>query len=268
MPQQHATQAGHDDVVALLLKAARQRAVDEPVDPARFLSAAALGDDLAVRDLLDRGADPDVRDSFGRTALHRAAFYGHRTTCALLLEAGTGLDRKDRWGRTPMHWAAAAAHMEIVDLLLDAGASADVPDAMDRTAPAIAAERGFVDIAARLSDEAPDRFKPSGLYQRVKRAVDAGQGYYFWSCQRLLEHTDKVRFPQRRDSGGRLQSPIPDYSVLHRAALENDPAAARLVLDNGGEVDRTCRRTREDPPGRSSHLPSRSWRCEEPERSS
>ena len=40
----------------------------------------------------------------------------------LLLEKGADLESKDRYGRTPLWWAAATGHEAVVKLLLEKGA--------------------------------------------------------------------------------------------------------------------------------------------------
>ena len=51
-------------------------------------SAAFEGDAERVRELLKKGADPNVRDEDGDTPLHDAASVGHVNVVRLLLEHG------------------------------------------------------------------------------------------------------------------------------------------------------------------------------------
>jgi len=53
-----------------------------------------------IRELLDGGADPNFRDSDGRTALHIAACEGHRDVVRILLSWKANIDARDRWGST------------------------------------------------------------------------------------------------------------------------------------------------------------------------
>ena len=59
-----------------------------------------------VGELLERGVDPNVPDSRGRTAVHAAAAIGAAETLDLLLEAGGEPDARDDDGNTPLHFAA------------------------------------------------------------------------------------------------------------------------------------------------------------------
>ncbi len=57
---------------------------------------------LAVPFLLEAGADPDIRDGEGRTALHFAANHGANPVVEALLEAGASPGIADHYGLTPM----------------------------------------------------------------------------------------------------------------------------------------------------------------------
>ncbi len=61
--------------------------------------------------LLDRGADPDVRDDDGRTPLMQAASNGHAEVAELLLDRRARIDAQNGEGATAL---ALAAHAENV----------------------------------------------------------------------------------------------------------------------------------------------------------
>ncbi len=68
--------------------------------------------------LLEAGADPMVRDSFGFTPLHSAST---AAIAKVVLDAGVSPHVRTYGGETPLHWAKDAA---IAKVLLQAGASA------------------------------------------------------------------------------------------------------------------------------------------------
>lgn len=72
-----------------------------------FFQAIAARDEERVRALLE--AHPALalaRDSEGATALHHAAFLGHRSMVSLLCAKGAELNARDeRFGATPSGWA-------------------------------------------------------------------------------------------------------------------------------------------------------------------
>lgn len=62
-----------------------------------------------MRNLLDKGVDPNLEDKNGYTALHYAARAGHIGVCKILLNAGASVNAATRAGKaTPLHRAALA----------------------------------------------------------------------------------------------------------------------------------------------------------------
>ena len=93
---------------------------------ASFFAAVERGDEDAVRGMLATNADlAHVRDAEGATALHVAAFHGHRAIVELLLGAGADINARDgAFNATPAGWAihplrerGALLAVEIDDLL-------------------------------------------------------------------------------------------------------------------------------------------------------
>jgi len=84
------------------------------------LAEAAWHGDLAgVRELLDRGIDPD-RPISHASALAHAAGQGHARVVALLLERGADIEGGN--GLSPLACAARKGHNEVVRLLIERGA--------------------------------------------------------------------------------------------------------------------------------------------------
>ncbi|NCF69896.1 MAG: hypothetical protein GWP61_28460, partial [Chloroflexi bacterium] len=76
-----------------------------------FLDAAFNGDTKAVEDLLAEGADVNVKDGIGFTALFRAARSGHTETVKLLLAKGADPNVKlPTSGTTALMYAALNGH--------------------------------------------------------------------------------------------------------------------------------------------------------------
>ena len=86
-----------------------------------------------VRRLLARGADPDIGNNRGNTALHTAARKNFPDILTNLLEAGVDKDKKNNNEETAMHLAADNNHVEIVKILLKFGASKTEKDMMGLT---------------------------------------------------------------------------------------------------------------------------------------
>nr|GEV72232.1 serine/threonine-protein kinase STY8-like [Tanacetum cinerariifolium] len=66
---------------------------------------------------LEKGVEPNVGDYDRRTALHLAACEGCTEIVLLLLEKGADANAMDRWGRTPLSDARSLGHLEICKIL-------------------------------------------------------------------------------------------------------------------------------------------------------
>lgn len=92
-----------------------------------------------VRSLIDAGADVNVRNYKGQTALHCAAKAGFSEIVKLLLAHGADVDAGDGRGETPLATALRStakdkvALMAVVRLLVEAGADPDAKDNRGRT---------------------------------------------------------------------------------------------------------------------------------------
>jgi ankyrin repeat protein len=110
-PLHHAAAKGHEGMVKLLL--AYKADVNIKHEYMSYANGSAS--------LLEWGGSDD-----GNTALHYAAFYGHREVAELLLASGVDVNAKENdEGHTPLHWAAMKDRKEMVELLLAKKADAN-----------------------------------------------------------------------------------------------------------------------------------------------
>jgi outer membrane protein assembly factor BamB len=123
--------------------------------------AAARGDAAAVRKLLDEGAPVDAKTRYGATALSFACDKGQLEVVKLLLERGADPNAKDTfYGANPLSWAAQRGAVEVARLLVEKGAD-DLGSALDLAvekkdaglARAVFA-RGALDAATRAAARA------------------------------------------------------------------------------------------------------------------
>ena len=89
--------------------------------------AAYHGELQKVRDLLQKRANPNARDSFGGTALHAAMFQKNMEVVKILLDHGCDINAQGTGnGYTPLHDAVWADNEEALKLLLERGAKTNL----------------------------------------------------------------------------------------------------------------------------------------------
>lgn len=111
---------------------------------AQLRDAASRGDAGAVRQALAAGADPEVRDGQGRTALLLATHGNHVDAARELIEAGADVNAKDALQDSAYLYAGARGLDEILALTLSHGADLRSTNRYGGTALIPAAERGHV----------------------------------------------------------------------------------------------------------------------------
>ena len=75
--------------------------------------------------LVRNGADLDIKDAVGKTALHYASELGQDDTLEILLQHKANPDHQDNQGRTPLHLAIENGQFNSVTILFEQG-KADV----------------------------------------------------------------------------------------------------------------------------------------------
>ncbi|MGB2866682.1 MAG: ankyrin repeat domain-containing protein [Sedimentisphaerales bacterium] len=126
---------------------------DKSYPPLVFAIWIREGREDNVKALLDAGADVDVKDDNGLTALYWAAFDSskdvldlilangnyantiHLAACRgdlsrikTLIEEGTDVNTRDGFGCTPLHWAVLAESPDVADFLIAKGADINAKD--------------------------------------------------------------------------------------------------------------------------------------------
>lgn len=91
---------------------------EEPGKESDVIGAASAGSVDRLRELLKDGADADMKDEEGRTALHFASGYGELECMEALLDAGADINAVDENKNTALHYSAGYGNIEATELLV------------------------------------------------------------------------------------------------------------------------------------------------------
>ena len=128
--------------------------------------AAIRNPDLDVsRTLIGAGADPNAQDEKGATPLHSAAHNPSTGRADLLIEAGADVGARDNSGATPLHHAAESGHAAMIVRLVEAGADPNARDQAGRTPLRIAVEKGWSEGSKTLLNHGADPNVPDNAGQ-------------------------------------------------------------------------------------------------------
>jgi len=104
-----------------------------------LMAASVYDHKMLVMELLQRGANTEVRQHYGCTALAVASMRGSQRAVELLVDASADVNAADHMGVTPFMSAVTKGHKRIAELLLRAGARSVTRD-----------ESGYVTRVKRL----------------------------------------------------------------------------------------------------------------------
>ncbi|KAK7109657.1 hypothetical protein V1264_013658 [Littorina saxatilis] len=100
--------------------------------------AAIKGDLSAVKELMSKGDNPNVRDNAGWTPLHEAVNHGNAGVTEVLLQHGALVNTPGMENDTPLHDAVTNNRLECVRLLIAYGASVTARNVHGKTAMELA----------------------------------------------------------------------------------------------------------------------------------
>ena len=213
--------------------------------------AAAADDGEAVRRLLELGANPNITDNsdggdfnikgkqrlklLGKkhargknvrlTPLHAAALLDSPVVASILIAGGADIRAKTNSGLTPLHFAALLNKPEVAALLIEGGAAVNVEDKRGETPLDYAVERGKTEVAAVLREN------------QAERRCDKYKGIYDLSNAIKANNTVRVECAIRNGVSVHSSWGTREPPPLHKAAENNSVDIAKLLIDNGADVN-------------------------------
>jgi ankyrin repeat protein len=142
-----------------------------------LISAAGSGNTAKVKEMLESGADVNVKGSDGRTPLMEAAYAGNTEIARLLLDKGANIDLKKNDGATAIAFARGRSDKQLLEMfdqvnqllaasakgdvkavkeLLDKGASVNARGDKNRTALMEATYGGHTEVVKLLLEKGAD----------------------------------------------------------------------------------------------------------------
>ncbi|XP_031623031.1 homeobox protein Wariai-like [Contarinia nasturtii] len=124
--------------------------------PTQLLSAVLAGDEKAVMNLINDGANVNDVDYFGATPLHSAAQKGNMRVAQLLIENGANINAVDFAGHTPLHISSLTGHDDMVKFLIEKGAKVNYKAKDGSTPLLLAVDKSYADAAKVLIESGAD----------------------------------------------------------------------------------------------------------------
>jgi uncharacterized protein len=194
-----------------------------------LMLAALANDETAVTSLLARGADPNLRDSRGDTALVLAAEHGVAIV-RTLVEGGAEVDGANDEGRTPL-MTAAEHSLDTVRYLLEHGADSSHRDGAGLSPLTVARAAGNKDAESVLRAAGAHESKEELLHEALRKGDDAAvRGLIQQGADLNARDSDSYETPLMAAlTNRRLDSLV---ALLEGGA---DPTAEATGIENWGD---------------------------------
>ena len=220
--------AGRGDTRAVAAYLGRGADINKRSGGVTLLDGAAInGKPDIVRFLLQKGADPNVRNQQGRPPVYYAIIWRHPDVVKLFVESGMNLHVRDNYGETLLHLASQGDASD-VRLLVGHGLHVNVLDKSGDTPL----------FSAAATDNAPVAAELIKLGAHVTARSING-----WTPLHVAAFSDSVRVASLLIShGGQVNARnVSGWTPLHfLAGINYDDCGvsmAKLLLSNGAKVN-------------------------------
>ena len=196
-----------------------------------------------LKQMLDMGADPNIRDSNGWSALHYACQFGDLESVKILIENNANIDTYSNNQRIPLHLASNMNYPEVVKFLLENKSNPNYKDELGCTPMHLASKQGNTKCIEYLL-----------LYGADLYCIDF-RGWNILHYAAFHGHKKTVRFISKydadfdilrdtRNSQNKLPIEIvrdpsvkPYFNSLWHAAKEGNLDMTRNILNDGEDIN-------------------------------
>src|SRR5579862_4013066 len=217
-------------------KASAGTADDHEITPLMY--AADIGSVEAMRLLLDRGADVNIQNAFGSTALMWSA--SDPAKVHLLLDRGADVNAVARSGRTALIVAAFTnPSAEVVRALIAKGAKVGVMDSRHVT-PLNAATFGNDTATVRLLVEAGADIDTPDTFIGLTPLMNAAGNRNLEAVKLLVAKGAKVNAVSKTEGLPKIQTGTVEFggwTPLLMASAFGPPESVKMLLEAGARID-------------------------------
>lgn len=182
--------------------------------------------------LLQKGADPNIKDAEGRTSLHLRAKEGFFESMQIMIEKNACVNAVDKEDKTSLHYAASAPWNSVrdqafhcVELLVFSGANIDAKDSKGWTALFYSSQKGHIYTVNYLLMKSPKAYlnKDNEGNTCLHVARSSLEGI---QCVMLFVDRLKISVDSKN---GRQETP------LHLVSLEGHDQIVAFLLKRGAD---------------------------------
>ncbi len=189
----------------------------------RLVEAVKKADRVAVRALLKQGADVNVPEGDGATALHWAAYLDDQETADLLIRARATVNAANDLGVTPLWVACTKDSVTMISRLLKAGADPNAAPSTGGTPLMIASRTGNAGAVKLLLEHGADVNAKEGA---------RGQTALMWAVAQRHPEVVRVLLAHRADVHAR--SDVWRQVVLTCCPTYNGDPGGIIEIEQGG----------------------------------
>ena len=215
-----------------------------------------------IRNLLDKGADPNAATNNSRTtALHSISIAGNNPFVSLLLTKKylANINQQNINGSTALMLAVEFEHLDTVKILLENGADPNIKNINGSTALNLAVEFELLDIVKILLENGADpnipdvhkvpaifRAVEANLYEIAKELLKNKANPNVWDihgyspiCMAVIQNPNtnilKLLLDHGADINDKLKLPEGTHTPLHQAVWQLNAVFIKYLLEKGAD---------------------------------